>query len=80
MWSAICSSGNFRNREIVTGGHCSQQLQLWRSWAAGELTDDAAQAAAEAAHARRQRRYARYVEASEAAAEAAHARNTGGLP
>jgi hypothetical protein len=30
-----------------------QQLQLWRSWAAGEIDDDDAQAAAEAVHARK---------------------------
>jgi hypothetical protein len=30
-----------------------QQLQLWRSWAAGEMDDATAQAAAEAAHARK---------------------------
>jgi hypothetical protein len=56
--------------------HSNQQL--WLSWAAGELSDEEAQAAAETAAARRQRRYARYVEASEAAAEAAHARKQAG--
>jgi AraC-like DNA-binding protein len=32
--------------------HTSSQLQLWRSWAAGEIDDEAAQARAEAAYAR----------------------------
>jgi hypothetical protein len=33
--------------------HMQQQLQLWRSWAAGEIDDATAQAAAEAVHARK---------------------------
>jgi hypothetical protein len=59
-------------------GTMHSNQQLWLAWAAGEITDDDAQAAAETAAARRQRRYARYVEASEAAAEAAHARRAVG--